>query len=433
MPFKRIRSMFKSQEGESPPSIGLSDFYNLEDEGVVMFAVRKPWIDRMTLDLFSPETKLLPPTKNAQRVMSMSVQNGVASINIEGPLAKKMDFWMWLEGGTAMEDVQELIRAAADDESVDFILLNIDSPGGTVSGTAELAQAIFEARQNKSVIAYGSGDVASGAYWLASAADKIFVSPTTTVGSISVAAMHVDTSKLEERFGVKITDITSGKYKRIASSHAPLTKEGKATIQETVDALHDVFVADIARFRGRSEQEVGEWANGKTWIGQEAVDLGLVDGIETFDNVLSLLTGSNQTGDLSMKKDIPSSGANATPDMVAERSRIQKIITMAPPGCEKLAQELAFEKHATVEEAYEAFLNAGKEVRANYINNAAQDSQQVPVRARTGAEPERSEEDVALDGALARAVANRNAQVLEAGPVDWQRRMKARIVTAQGQ
>ena len=184
------------------------------------------------------------------------------------------------------------------DPKVRGILLNIDSPGGGIDGTADLAGMIHSARGEKPVVAFTDGVMASAAYWIGSAADAVYISgDTPQVGSIGVVAAHMDISKAEEMMGVKTTEITAGKYKRIASRHAPLSQEGRQTMQEMVDYVYSAFVGDVAKHRGVSEEQVLEqMADGRIFFGRQAVNAGLVDGVSTMEELIGKLSAGELVG-----------------------------------------------------------------------------------------------------------------------------------------
>ena len=226
------------------------------------------------------------------------VINDTAVIPIQGVIAKRMNLFMRIFfGGTSTQYVGQDIKEALADNSIKSILLDIDSPGGTVDGTQELAQIIFNGRNQKPVVAYSDGMIASAAYWIGSAADNIYISgDTIDVGSIGVVTEHVDYSKYDEKAGVKITEIYAGKYKRIASQNQPLTKEGKQYIQDQVDYLYTIFVDEVARQRGVSSDIVLEsMADGRIFTGKQAISAGLVDGVSTFDRLINTVLPVMQT------------------------------------------------------------------------------------------------------------------------------------------
>jgi len=176
------------------------------------------------------------------------------------------------------------IRNALNDSGVGKIILYIDSPGGTVDGTFDLANFIFNNRGQKPIIAYTDGMMLSAAYAIGAAADAVFISgDTTMVGSIGIVAAHEDYSKLEEKIGIKTTEIYSGRYKRIISQYAPLSEEGKKTIQDEVDYLYSIFINDVAKFRGTTSKDVLSRMSTdakRIFIGHQAITAGLVDGLE---------------------------------------------------------------------------------------------------------------------------------------------------------
>jgi signal peptide peptidase SppA len=234
----------------------------------------------------------LPPN---EREESYQYMNGAAVIPIKGVLTKGLSFFSFLFGGSSMKQIGIAFDKALNDPLVKAIVLDIDSPGGTVDGTEELAEAIFQARGQKPILAYTDGTMASGAYWIASAADEIFISgDTVQVGSIGVVATHVDQSRADAAYGEKWTEITAGKYKRIASAHAPLTEAGAAYIQEQVDYLYSTFVNTVARNRGVTPEEAVAMADGKIFIGKQAIEAGLVDGVEAFSDLIDQLKAKEE-------------------------------------------------------------------------------------------------------------------------------------------
>lgn len=219
------------------------------------------------------------------------IQEGAAVtiIPIVGVLMPRSTWWMKYVGGTSLKAVTAMLDEAADDESVSHIVLEIDSPGGQVAGVQALANRIREiAAGGKRVTAWISGSGASGAYWIASSAQRVVIGDRTTmVGSIGVVAHHVDVSKHEESLGLKTTEITAGRYKRIASEYGPLSDEGRATLQDQVDEIYRVFVDSVATNRGVTvERVLSNMADGKVFIGDQAVAAGLVDAVASLEDVV---------------------------------------------------------------------------------------------------------------------------------------------------
>ena len=223
------------------------------------------------------------------------VNDGVAVIPIDGVISKRMNMFTKISGGASTQLIERDFKQALDDPMVRAIVLNIDSPGGTVDGTFELANLIYESRGRKPIIAYTDGMMASAAYAIGSAADKIFISGNTVqIGSIGVLVTHYDYSVQDEKRGIKITHITAGKYKAVGVDSKPLSSEDREIIQAEVDYLYSGFVQDVARNRGVSPELVlSDMAEGRVFIGKTAISAGLVDGVSTFDKLIYQYSNAN--------------------------------------------------------------------------------------------------------------------------------------------
>lgn len=232
------------------------------------------------------------PGKTAAPTTAYRVSANVAVIDLTGVLTKGYSWLTAIMGGTSMQIAGALIEQAAADPAVKGILLRIDSPGGTVDGTEQLARTIRAATAQKQVLALASGTMASAAYWAGCAADAVYLeSSTTGVGSIGVVAKHTDISTLESRVGIKTTEIASGKFKRIASMHAPLTADGRASIQDQLDQIYGLFVQAVASYRGTTAQVVlDKMADGRMFIGAGAINAGLADGFASSAELIQRLS-----------------------------------------------------------------------------------------------------------------------------------------------
>jgi capsid assembly protease len=330
------------------------------------------------VDIAAVEAQLGRPLDNKYR--ALEVIDGVGILAIEGVLAKRMNLMAAISGGTSTQLLQRDFALAMSDPEVHSILMVIDSPGGEVSGTQEFCNQIFEARGKKPIIAVCDGSMNSAAYWIGSSADEIYISAgTVLVGSIGVVASHTDLSKAEANRGVKVTEISAGKYKRIVSEHEPLSAEGRAELQDQVDQIYTVFVDDVARNRGVSSEKVlSEMAEGRVFIGQKAIDAGLVDGKRTTQQAMqqlnddrhqllfpkrsaSALTSGGSTMETkntpaalpadveAMRTQAKAEGFTAGAD--AERARIQAVEEQLMPGHEELVAKLKFDGKTTGEQA----------------------------------------------------------------------------------
>lgn len=346
------------------------------------------------IDIDAVEKRLGKPLNNEQK--GYELVDGVAVLPIHGVIAKKMNLFSQISGGASSQLLMRDFDAAMEDDAVQSIVLSIDSPGGAVDGTQSLAEHIFKARGKKPIIALADGVMASAAYWIGSAADEIHItSGTTAVGSIGVVAKHMDISKAEADKGIKTTEIFAGKYKRIASQHGPLTKAGKESMQSQVDYLYSLFVSDVAKHRGVSEETVLEdMADGRIFIGEQAIEAGLVDGVSTMDELIVSLASqaggvsviSINANDEGIDMNLDELKANH-PDLVeaiateakevgalGERERILGIEANALSGHEDLVAEMKQDGKTTPEQAAIRILNAEKakaEARASALENDA--------------------------------------------------------------
>lgn len=365
------------------------------------------------IDIEAVEKRLGRPLANEPR--AYAIQDGVAIVPMEGVLSKRMNLMSEISGGTSTQLLGRDLQAAMADSAVHSIILAIDSPGGTVDGTQTLADIV--SASSKPIVSFASGTMASAAYWVGSAASAIFIADSTTsVGSIGVVAAHKDISKAEEAKGVKTTEISAGQYKRIASSYAPLTKEGRQSIQDQVDYTYGLFVDAVAKQRGVSADTVlSNMADGRVFMGQQAIDAGLVDGVSTLDALVQQLNSSRHSGAPLVGRasspppsqkpsragaalptnptNHPQRTAMLTADQIAsdhpdaaaalraqgasaERARIQAIDAQAIPGHEKLIASLKADGSVSAGDAAIAVLAAEKQSRATAAAALASDAPQ---------------------------------------------------------
>lgn len=172
--------------------------------------------------------------------------------------------------------------------------MRIDSPGGPPAGLEEFNETIRSL--TKPIIGFSDGMVASGAMWVASALDGLIVTKTAHVGSIGVIAVVMEFSKMMENDGVKATLIRSGKLKAIGGRFEPLTEEAEDAIQEVVDHLHGVFVDTVSDGLGMSVDEVSKLADGRIFMGRQAVDVGLADSTGLLNDAIEMALNINNGG-----------------------------------------------------------------------------------------------------------------------------------------
>lgn len=211
------------------------------------------------------------------------IRDDVAIIAVVGPLFRYANLFTQISGASSYEILAKDFTGAVENPDVKAIILDIDSPGGEVNGCAEFASMIFDARGKKPIVAYASGDAASGAYWIAAACDKVYVSQTSALGSIGVVAMYHG-SKDE-----KTIEIVSSQspFKRLD----PKTDDGRLKLQSRIDAMADVFVNSVARYRGVDPPDVlNEFGGGDLFIGEHAVTNKLADKVSSFEKTLQSLS-----------------------------------------------------------------------------------------------------------------------------------------------
>lgn len=211
--------------------------------------------------------------------------NVVGVLPIHGVIIPRGNMLAESSGAVSVERLQAQFRALLADPAISAIVLDVDSPGGAVTGVDEFAAEMHRARGVKPMVAVASPMAASAAYWLATAADEMLVNPTGEVGSIGVFAAHEDVSALMGKAGVKVSLISAGKYKTEGSPYEPLTDEARAAIQERVDDYYDMFVAAVARNRGVNASDVrAGFGEGRVVGARKAKALGMVDGIGTLED-----------------------------------------------------------------------------------------------------------------------------------------------------
>lgn len=210
----------------------------------------------------------------------------VGVLPIRGVIAHRAGSLNEISGGTSTERADAVLQAMARDPSVKAIVLDIDSPGGTVAGTAEMAASVREAAKTKPVIAQVNAMAASAAYWIASQASDIAITPSGEVGSIGVLAMHMDDGPAYESAGLRRSIISAGKYK--AEMFGALSDDARARVQADVDAMYKMFVADVAAGRGRDIADVRNgFGEGRMVLAADAVRMGMADRIATMEQTLN--------------------------------------------------------------------------------------------------------------------------------------------------
>jgi signal peptide peptidase SppA len=328
----------------------------------------------------SPEAVASKLGRELQNTYNATERDGVAILPVTGPLFRYANIFTSISGATSYELIAKDFRIALDNPQIKAIILDIDSPGGEVNGVSELSSMIYEARGTKPIIAYASGDAASGAYWIASAADEIVVSETSALGSIGVVGMY----RADDENNKTIEIVSSqSPHKRLDVS----SDEGRTRLQARIDSMADVFINAIARHRNIDPQTIlSDYGGGDVMIGQNAVLAGLADRIGSLDHLLQELSQTKAPQIEGLLASQPQSTKEKTPmtldelkanhpELVtqiqtdaraSERKRFEDILGSAEAkGREKLAQEIALGTELSHVEASQLLSCASPDVKAN--------------------------------------------------------------------
>ena len=193
--------------------------------------------------------------------------------------------------GLKYGDIRGRIQSALDDPKVGAILLDVDSPGGMVSGCQELAAFISAAAERKPMAAFTSSLMASAAYWIGSATGRVFCTETASVGSIGVIMTLIDCSKMLESVGIRINVISSGKFKAAGHPALELSEKDRAYFQTHAENIHAVFRREVAKAMGLDEGKSETWGDAQIFLGADAVNVGLATAVVSgFDGAVTRLS-----------------------------------------------------------------------------------------------------------------------------------------------
>lgn len=240
------------------------------------------------VDLDAIEARLGRPLANDQQEYVVR-EGGVAVLVLSGAISPKANLFTRVSGGSSAQVFAQQVDSLRGDTRVRSVVIDMDSPGGNVLGLPAATSALAQLAAEKPTVTVCTGQMCSGGYWIGSASNRVYISGLTDVlGSIGVGATHTYNPRASS--GPQTTEVTAGRYKRIASESAPLSKDGRAYLQAQVDEIYRVFVDTVAANRRVSADQVLErMADGRVFIGQQALDAGLADGIATVDDIVEQL------------------------------------------------------------------------------------------------------------------------------------------------
>lgn len=245
--------------------------------------------DRMMAGAFSDDDD---EEDDDEAPFNYSVQGEVGVIAIKGSLTNRDSWYNRYIGVTSYGDIRNALTYAAGQSGIKAILLDIDSGGGAVNGVADASSLIQLIDKNvKPIYAFTDGTMCSAAYWLGCSARETYSSNVSTVGSIGVIATHMEYSKALKESGVGVTVIRAGEFKALANSVEPLSDKAKTQLQTQLNSAYQVFLEHVADCRNTTVNLCdANMAQGREFFGKDALAAGLVDGIESFDSVMTKIS-----------------------------------------------------------------------------------------------------------------------------------------------
>lgn len=269
------------------------------------------------------------------------VRGNTAVIHVLGPIFRYENVFTQFFGGTSVETLAKDIQKALDNPFITGVLLNIDSPGGQVSGINELAELIYEGRKRKPIKAYVGNLAASAAYFIAAAAEEIILDDTASVGSIGVVTT--------------IFPKKDGEGVEVVSSNAPnkrpdySSEKGMNTVREHLDSIENVFISKVAKYRTLSFNKVIDGGNqGGMRVGKDAVIHKLCDRLGSFEGVIKEMNEKEVLTVPNVSEEDNKGAENAT---LAERHRVAEILAMGFPGGEAVVEKAVMEGMSPYEAA----------------------------------------------------------------------------------
>lgn len=201
-------------------------------------------------------------------------------------------------GGVSSTQIVQKLKELDSNPSVKGVIIEINSGGGSVVASEDIVAAIE--KMNKTTYAVIREVGASGAYWAASATDRIYASPMSMTGSIGVVGSYLEFGGLFDRYGIGYQRLVAGEHKDMGTPYRELTIDEQKIMQTKLDLIHEYFISDVAQNRGMSEEEVRKLADGQFYLGVEAKEFGLIDRFGTTDDALNDMKA--EIGDYQVKR-----------------------------------------------------------------------------------------------------------------------------------
>lgn len=187
---------------------------------------------------------------------------------------------------TASEEINRNLKNFLDDDRVKAIVLRIDSPGGEVAPSQEIYEEVKKATELKPVVVSMGSVAASGGYYIAAPAQKIFANPGSITGSIGVIMEFANYEELLKKIGWHNDVIKSGQHKDIGSPNRPMTAADRQILQSLINDVHDQFVTAVAEGRKLDASTVNKLSDGRIFTGRQAQSVGLVDELGNLEDAI---------------------------------------------------------------------------------------------------------------------------------------------------
>lgn len=227
--------------------------------------------------------------------ISYSLTPKIAVVKINGPIMIEEASTLY-GSSISSREIATTIRNLESDSSVKAILLDINSPGGSPVASEEISQAIENVKKSKPVYALINDVGASGAFWIAVSTDKIYASSMSTVGSIGVTSAGLGFEDFIKEHNISYRRLVAGEHKDMGTYFRNLTEEEESIIQEILDEIHVNFINHVATSRNMTYEEVEQYATGRIFLGSTAKEIGFVDEIGYYPDVIADL--KKQTGEV---------------------------------------------------------------------------------------------------------------------------------------
>lgn len=272
------------------------------------------------------------PQEEEELPYNLSIQGDVAVVRVAGPLINSDSPYARYYGVTTYNDIRTALIAAVGREGVKSILLDISSGGGAVAGVEDTSSLVRKIdKQIMPVYACTDGVMASAAYWLGSSARKVYASSTAVVGSVGVMQVHQENTAMLEKMGVKTTVMRAGQFKALANPHEPLTDAARNQAEGHLQAIYGVFIGHVADCRGvtvdHADSTMGQ---GREFVGRAALVAGLIDGVESFDGVMSKVQASLLDSGVMTENNLRKNQGNNMPRHALTEQEIAALAAGAP-------------------------------------------------------------------------------------------------------